>query len=249
MSRIRLELIAVGLCAAGSLALPAGAIADAPVSASGQLEAQANLDTSGAVAVAGQSSARARALVLRAESALGRAAKLTLKAEANGSSAATQFTDAVKADSTKLVMLADGARGALKSTAVAALSHNMSLAAKVSSKLAAQAQSAAASGDTGASGASSELSQQLSATGGLIADAQSLDLTGKAKSAIAPGIAAEQNAKTRLAQALDALGQSASVSTNGDGQEGPSNPPSSQPPTPIQGDVGISVTGRIASNG
>jgi hypothetical protein len=219
------------------------------VSASGQFEAQANLNTGAAVAAAGHSAARARALLRRAERAFDRAAKLTLKAEAGGSAAATQFADAVKSDGTKLVALANATRGKLKTAAVSALSHNMSLAAKVSSKLAGEAQSAAASGKAGASG---DIQQQLAVTSELINTAQSLDLAGKAKAVIARGIADEQSAKARLTQALDALGQpaSASVSTSGDGQSsGPSNQPSDQPPIPMQGEVGISVTGRIASNG
>lgn len=126
---------------------------------------------------------------------------------------------------------------------------SMSLAAKVSSKLAGEAQTAAASGDASASG---DVQRQLAVTSGLINTAKSLDLAGKAKAVIARGIADEQSAKARLTQALDALGQpaSASVSTSGDGQSsGPSNQPSDQPPVPYQGEVGITVTGRIASNG
>jgi hypothetical protein len=252
MSRIRSRLVATSLLAAGSLALPAGAYADAPVSASGQFEAQANLDTAAALAVAGHSAARARALVARAESAFDRAAQLTLKAEADASAAATQFADAVKADGAKLVALASATRGKLKAAAVSALSHNMSLAARVSSKLAGDAQTAAASGDASASSTGGDVQQQLAATSELINTAQSLDLAGKAKAVIARGIADEQSAKARLTQALDALGQpaSASVSTSGDGHSsGPSNQPSNQPPIPMQGEVGISVTGRIASNG
>jgi hypothetical protein len=252
MSRIRPRLVATSLLAAGSLALPAGAYADAPVSASGQFEAQANLNTSAALAAAGHSAVRARALVARAESAFDRAAQLTLKAEAGGAAAATQFADAVKTDGTKLVALASATRGKLKASAVSALSHNMSLAARVSSKLAGDAQSAAASGEAGASSASGDVRQQLSVTSELINTAQSLDLAGKAKAVIARGIADEQSAEARLTQALDALGQpaSASVSTSGDGHSsGPSNQPSNQPPIPMQGEVGISVTGRIASNG
>ena len=252
MSRIRPRLVATSLIAAGSLALPAGAYADAPVSASGQLEAQANLNTSTALAAAGHSAARARALVTRAEGAFDRAARLTLKAQASGAAAATQFADAVKADGTKLVALANSSRGKLKAAAVSALSHNMSLAASVSSKLAGDAQSAAASGQAGASSAGGDVQRQLTATGEMINTAQSLDLAGKAKAVIARGIADEQSAKARLTQALDALGQpaSASVSTSGDGQSsGPSSQPSDQSPTPMQGEVGITVTGRIASNG
>ena len=148
--------------------------------------------------------------------------------------------------------LASATRGKLKAAAVSALSHNMSLAARVSSKLAGDAQSTAASGQAGASSAGGDVRQQLSVTSELINTAQSLDLAGKAKAVIARGIADEQSAKARLTQALDALGQpaSASVSTSGDGQSsGPSNQSSNQPPIPMQGEVGISVTGRIASNG
>jgi hypothetical protein len=252
MSRIRPELVAASLLAAASLALPAGAYADAPLSASGQFEAHANLNTGAALAAAGHSAARARALLGRAESAFDRAAKLTLKAEAGGSAAATQFADAVKSDGTKLVALANATRGKLKTAAVSALSHNMSLAATVSSKLAGEAQSAAVSGKADAAGASGDVQQQLAVTSELINTAQSLDLAGKAKAVIARGIADEQSAKARLTEALDALGQpaSVSVSTSGDGQSsGPSNQPSDQPPIPYQGEVGISVTGRIASNG
>jgi hypothetical protein len=252
MSRIRPGLVAASLLVVGSLAIPAGAYADAPVSASGQFEAQANLDTGAALAVAGHSAARARALVARAERAFDRAAQLTLKAEADGSAAATQFADAVKSDGSKLVALASATRGKLKAAAVSALSHNMSLAARVSSKLAGDAQSAAASGQAGASAASGDVQQQLAVTSELITAAQSLDLAGKAKALIARGIADEQSAKARLTQALDALGQpaSASVSTGGDGpSSGPSNQPSDQSPIPYQGEVGISVTGRIAING
>jgi hypothetical protein len=247
MSRTRPGLVAASLLAAGALAY-----ADAPVSASGHFEAQADLNTAAALAAAGHSAARARALVARAESAFDRAAQLTLKAEADGSAAATQFADAVKSDGTKLGALANATRGKLKAAAVSALSHNMSLAAAVSSKLAVEAQSAAASGQADASGASADVQQQLAATSELINTARSLDLAGKAKSVIARGIADEQSAKARLTQALDALGQpaSVSVSTSGDGQSsGPSNQPSDQSPIPYQGEVGISVTGRIAING
>src|SRR5258708_6124221 len=241
MSRIRPRLVATSLLAAGSLALPGGAYADAPVSASGRFESQANLNTSAALAAAGHSAARARALVARAETAFDRAAQLTLKAETDGAAAGTQFTDAVKADGAKLVALASATRRKLKAAAVSALSHNMSLAARVSSKLAGDAQTAAASGDASASSAGGDVQQQLAVTSALINTAQSLDLAGKAKAVIAHGIADEQSAKARLTQALDALGQpvSAPVSTSGDGKSsGPSSQPSDQPPIPMQGEVG-----------
>ena len=252
MSRIRPQLAAASLLAAGSLALPAGAYADAPVSASGQFELQANLNTGAALAAAGHSTARSRALVARAESEFDRAAKLTLKAEAGGSDAATRFADAVNSDATKLVALAEATRGKLKAAAVSALSHNMSLAASVASKLADDERSAAASGNADAGAASGGVQHQLADTSELINTAQSLDLAGKAKAVIARGIADEQSAKARLTGALDALGQpaSVSVSTSGDGHSsGPSDKPSEQPPTPYQGEVAITVTGRIGGNG
>lgn len=205
----RLTLTTTAALAVAALSLPAGAGA-APIDAAVKLEARAVADSAKALSMARDSTAKAKSVVRRSESALRRAYKISIaesqKSSADGLEAAAAFSASANAQGENLSTLVERSKGSTKAVAADALADTgrmeATLVARVAEGLEAQRQGASAQqcDDVASVG---EDQAQLTATLALTASGEGL--RDAVQKQLDRTTAASIEAQARLVEAVAAL--------------------------------------------